>query len=138
MLSTYIFVLCIERLFLLISIAMDQGVQRHIHLSRHGPPITYLAFAYDVILFVEAILEHVHVMKNILNLFCKSSRQKLSLEKSRMLFLNIVGRNLKQHLSDAIGMQWTEDLGNYLVSQIFIKGPHELPSSLLQTKFTGV
>lgn len=60
----------------LISIATDQGVWHPIRLSRNDPHITHLAFANDVILFAEASLDQVHSIKNILNLFCRSSSRR--------------------------------------------------------------
>lgn len=79
---SYLFVLCFEHLFQLISVVVDQRVWCPIRLFRHGPLISHLAFAYDLILFMKALVEQVHSIKNILNLFCKSSKQKISLEKS--------------------------------------------------------
>lgn len=112
----YLFDLCI-------SIATDQGIWRPIRLSRNGPPITHLAFVDDVILSVKASLDQVRLVKNILNLFCRSTGQKISLDKSRMLFSNNVGRQMKQHLNEEIKIPWSENLGKYLGVQIFHNRP---------------
>ena len=65
---------------------MRQGTWKPISLSRHDSPISYLAFADDLILFAEASLEQVMLIKNIMKLFCKIYGQKINLEKSRMFF----------------------------------------------------
>lgn len=85
-LSPYLFMLYIEWLFQLFTIAMGQGVWHFIHLCRQGTSIIDLAFSDDIIFFAEATVEQVHIMKHILDLFCKRSAQKISLEKSWMYF----------------------------------------------------
>lgn len=56
-LSPYLFVLYIEKLFQLVSLSLNQGTWKHIRLTRHGSPISHLAFADDLLLFAEASLE---------------------------------------------------------------------------------
>lgn len=55
--SPYLFVLCIERLFHLINYEVEQGLWKPIQLSRSGPKISHLSFAYDLLLFAEASLD---------------------------------------------------------------------------------
>lgn len=52
-LSPYLFVLCLERLFHLISLAEDHSLWKSIQLVRGGPKISHLAFADDLLLFAE-------------------------------------------------------------------------------------
>lgn len=85
-----------------------------IWLSRHGPLFPHLAFMDVLILFVEASVVQVCSIQNILNLFCRSSSQKISLEKSRMFFSTHVVINMRHKLSQKMGIQWTEGLGKYL------------------------
>ncbi|MCH87658.1 ribonuclease H, partial [Trifolium medium] len=47
-------------------------------------------------------------------LFCTSSGQKVSKEKSRVFFSNNVGWHKKIELSNLLGIQVTDDLGQYL------------------------
>ncbi|XP_031402735.1 uncharacterized protein LOC116212324 [Punica granatum] len=75
-LSPYIFVLCIERLSHLISSAVGDGIWRPIRTGRHGSPISHLMFADDLLLFSEASMEQVQVIKNVLDAFCAASGQK--------------------------------------------------------------
>lgn len=106
--------LCIERLFHLISIAVDRKDWCPISLSRGGPKISHLAFADDLILFAEANLQQVQVIQVILEKFCASSGKKISKEKTRVLFSRNVGWHTKQQLSTELGFQWVDDLGKYL------------------------
>lgn len=112
--SPYIFVLCIEKLFQTIGLAVDQKIWNPIQLSRGGPKISHLAFADDVLLFAEAGVEQILLMKKILDLFCRASGQKVSEEKSRIFFSSNVNSNLKLQICDCSGFQVTNDLGKYL------------------------
>lgn len=48
--------------------------------------ISHLAFVNDILLFVEATLDHVEVIKLTLNLFCESAGTKVNVEKTRIFF----------------------------------------------------
>ncbi|XP_019465327.1 PREDICTED: uncharacterized protein LOC109363517 [Lupinus angustifolius] len=52
----YLFVLCMERLSHLINAASEVGLWKPIKICRNDPPLTHLAFANDLIIFVEADL----------------------------------------------------------------------------------
>lgn len=52
--SPYLFVLCIKRLFHLISLVVDNKFWKPIQLNIGGPLLSHLAFANDLILFAEA------------------------------------------------------------------------------------
>jgi len=93
---------------------VEHKVWNPIRLSRGGPLISHLAFADDLILFTEASLEQVELISNILDIFCKSSGQKVRKEKSRVFLSQNVGWHKKHELSESSGIQVTEDLGKYL------------------------
>ena len=78
-LSPYLFVICMERLSHLISLAVEQGRWKLVVLSRGGPPISHLCFVDDLFLFAEASMEHVPIIRACLEVFCASSSQKVSL-----------------------------------------------------------
>lgn len=77
-----------------------------------------MAFADDVLLFAKASVGQVSLIKQILDLFCRCSGQKLSEEKTRIYFSKNVGRHVRQEICQEIcqesGFQMTEDLGKYL------------------------
>jgi hypothetical protein len=53
-------------------------------------------------------------MSLILDLFCNSSGQKVSKDKSRVFFSKNVGWHKRRDLSNDLGIQTTDDLGKYL------------------------
>lgn len=95
LISPYLFVLCIEKLFQMISLVVDLKEWSPIQLSRGGPPLSHLAFADDVLLFAEASVEQILLIKHILDLFCRASGQKVSKEKTQIFFSQNVDNNLK-------------------------------------------
>ena len=52
-LSTYIFVLCIERLAHLIDMAVGEGKWRPMHVGQQGLSISHILFMVDLLLFAE-------------------------------------------------------------------------------------
>lgn len=86
-LSSYLFVLCMERLSQLINRSTDSKEWKPITLSRGGPKISHICFADDLILFSEASVTQIQLIKGVLERFCETSGQKVSLEKSQIFFL---------------------------------------------------
>nr|KYP49443.1 Retrovirus-related Pol polyprotein LINE-1 [Cajanus cajan] len=113
-LSPYLFVLCMERVFHLIEIAVIHKLWKPIKLSKGGPPLSCLAFADDLILFSEASMDQVEIIQQCLDIFCGSLGQKVSLEKTRIFFSKNVGWAVKNEISNAFGFQRTDNLGKYL------------------------
>ena len=85
-----------------------------ITLNREGPRLSHLLFANDLVLFGKASLEQVKVIKGILDIFCKSSGQKINFAKSCVCFSKNVHGTKRQEISDALGIWLTSDLGKYL------------------------
>lgn len=113
-LSPYLFVLCLERLCHLIDKAVVRKEWKPICLSRGGPQLSHICFADDIILFAEASVAQVCVIRSVLESFCMASGQKISMEKSRIYFSKNVHRNLMKQISDISGIRATKDLGKYL------------------------
>lgn len=113
-LSPYIFVLCIEKFFWMIGLAIEQHHWRPIQLVRGGPKISHLAFADDVLLFAEASEGQITLIKHILDVFCRFTGQKISEAKTRIFFSKNVDNHLKRSINEMVGFQMTDDLGKYL------------------------
>nr|KYP63886.1 hypothetical protein KK1_018473 [Cajanus cajan] len=103
-----------ERLFHLIDIAVTHKLWAPIKIAKNAPPLSYLAFADDLILFVEASLEKVDIIKTCMDLFCKSSGMKVSEEKTNVFFSKNVGWVVNSEISSKLGYQRTDNLGKYL------------------------
>jgi len=72
-LSPYLFVLCMERLCQLIDFEVGNKNWKPINLSRGGPKISHVCFADDLILFAEASVVQIRVIRRVLERFCLSS-----------------------------------------------------------------
>lgn len=112
--SLYLFVLFIEKLFQLITVAVENNQWHPTQLARGGPRISHLTFADDVLLFAEASEDQVLLIKKVLDLFCRFSGLKVSDPKSRIFFSKNVNGVLKNHLCNISGFQVTDDIGKYL------------------------
>lgn len=113
-LSPYLFVLCMERLCHLIERAVVGKNWKPIQLSRGGPQLSHILFADDLILFAEASVAQIRVIRGVLERFCIASGQKVNLEKSKIFFSSNVSRELGRMISNESGIQSTCDLGKYL------------------------
>lgn len=113
-LSPYLFVLCLERLCHQIDRAVGLKEWKPISLSRGRPKISHICFADDLILFAEASVAQIRVIRRVLERFCVASGQKVSLEKSKIFFSENVHRDLEQLISVESGIKSTKDLGKYL------------------------
>ncbi|KAG7540165.1 Ribonuclease H domain [Arabidopsis thaliana x Arabidopsis arenosa] len=113
-LSPYLFVLCLERLCHLIDHSVISKEWKPISLSRGGPKLSHICFADDLILFAEASVKQIRVIRKVLERFCVASGQKVSLEKSKIFFSENVSRDLERVISAESGIKSTRDLGKYL------------------------
>ncbi|KAG7534372.1 Endonuclease/exonuclease/phosphatase superfamily [Arabidopsis thaliana x Arabidopsis arenosa] len=113
-LSPYLFVLCLERLCHQIEKAVGLKEWKPISLSRGGPKLSHICFADDLILFAEASVSQIRVIRRVLERFCVASGQKVSLEKSKIFFSGNVNRDLSKRISEESGIKATCDLGKYL------------------------
>lgn len=113
-LSPYLFVLCMERLCHQIELAVAEKEWKPIKLSRGGPSLSHVCFADDLILFAEASVSQIRVIRRVLEKFCGASGQKVSLEKSLIFFSENVHRDLASLISSESGIKGTKELGKYL------------------------
>ncbi|XP_028785542.1 uncharacterized protein LOC114741444 [Neltuma alba] len=113
-LSPYVFVLVMERLTHIIQEAERKGEWKAIRIGRRGPSVTHLMFADDLLLFGEATLQQIKVVKDCLRRFGEASGQKVNFAKSAILFSKNVSANKKESLAREAGFRVTEDLGIHL------------------------
>src|ERR1044072_328282 len=82
-LSPYLFVLCMERLAILIQDAVDLGRWLPVSIANAGPAISHLFFADDVLLFSKASFPQMHMIHKLLSDFCMASGLRINVAKSR-------------------------------------------------------
>ena len=112
--SPYLFVICMEKLAHLIQEQMNNGSWKPIRLNSNGPPISHLFFADDLVIFAEASLNQVRIIKKCMTAFCSASGQRVNAAKTRVFFSKNVNHNVREELSNALGYTRTADLGKYL------------------------
>ncbi|CAA7048639.1 unnamed protein product [Microthlaspi erraticum] len=120
-LSPYLFVLCLERLCHLIDCSITKGEWKPIRLSRGGPQLSHICFADYLILFAEASVGQIRVIRRVLETFCIASGQKVSLDKSKIFFSENVSRNMERLITDESGIKATREVGKYLGMSILQK-----------------
>lgn len=113
-LSPYLFILCLEKLSQLIEESLEAGNWRTLRAGRSWPIISHLFFVDDIILFGEASERQLDYMMNCLNIFCHATRQKVSMEKTRIFFSKGVDADMRDNIINKSGFTHTNDLGTYL------------------------
>lgn len=84
-LSPYLFVVCMERLSLMIRNKAEEGGWKGIKVSINTSPLTHLFFVGDLILFGQDNMSIDKSMMDVLNDFCLNSGQIINLSKSKFL-----------------------------------------------------
>ncbi|KAE8676059.1 hypothetical protein F3Y22_tig00111634pilonHSYRG00065 [Hibiscus syriacus] len=140
-LSPYLFVMCMERLGHAITGAVNNGRWKPIRLCRNGLVLSHLFFANELVLLAEASIEQCDVIRGILELFCKSSGQKINMQKTTIYYSKNVDLDLKNSISASFGFQEVQNLGKYLGvpllhSQI-TKASYSYIVSRVRDKLTG-
>ncbi|OMO96318.1 reverse transcriptase [Corchorus capsularis] len=111
-------------------ISMVKEAVEKVRASRGGPEISHIFFADDLVLFSEANIEKVTVVKESLDDFSKWSRQTVSLAKSKIFITKNILRRLMRAICDASGIAKTDDLGRSTLIQS-ASGP--IPYYIMQT-----
>lgn len=113
-LSLYLFVLCLEKLSHLINDKMLSRKWCTIRAGRNGPFISHLFFANDILLFGEASSSQVTCMLECLHSFCEASRQRVSVEKTRIFFSKKTPDFVRDEVVTMSSFVETDNLGTYL------------------------
>lgn len=113
-LSPYLFVLCMERLSILIDTKCREGSWKGIKISKDSDELTHLFFADDLLIFGKANISNSKAIMEVLNEFCVLSGKTINLHKSKLLISSNVPRNRARRLSITCGIGLTNDLGTYI------------------------
>ena len=126
-LSPYIFVLCMERLSLLIQQKLDAKLWKPLMITK-DIGLSHLFYADDVFLFGKASLENLDLMMNVLNDFGNQSGLFLNKLKSTIIVPKKLDHNVRQSLSSFSGLSISSDFGKYL-------GVHISPNKLRKSDY---
>ena len=104
-LSPYLFLFCVEGFSTLLKKAQDENMlKKGVKFGSDGPHITHLLFADDNIVFLEASVESMHALKEVLLAYEAASGQKVNLQKSSVFFGDGCNQESKQELKQALGV----------------------------------
>ena len=110
--SPYFFVLCIEKLALLITEKVQSGNWMLVKVSRTGPGMSHLFFANDCLLFVKVKSSQVHLVSHMVENFCLGFGLKNNLGKSCFMASKSIDQKLINSL--IVAMRNTTNFGKYL------------------------
>lgn len=112
--SPYLFVLCMEKLALLIQEKVHDRKWIPTQIDKNGRAIFHLFFADDCLLFTQAKSSQVRMVQEVLHDFCLASGLKINIHKSRFLASRNVTRAKNSKFESIIGYQHNFNLGKYL------------------------
>lgn len=87
---------------------------KEVKVARGGTSFSHIFFADDLVLFGEASIKQVEVMRNCLELLCSLSCQKVNFEKSCVFVSPNVPKEMASNLAATCGSPLMDGLGKYL------------------------
>ena len=112
--SPYLFVLCMEKLSVMIQQKVVEGSWKPIYVSRNGPGFTHLLFADDILLFYNGKKSQVCLVMKTMEDFCRMSGLKINLENSRAMASKSLTTRKKGSLMMVTSVRFIGDIGKYL------------------------
>ena len=113
-LSTFLFLLCTERLNGLIKKAELQGGFHGYSLCRRGSKLTHLLFADDSLIFCRSTMEECHKVLDLLYKYEEASGQKANRSKTSLFFSNFVPKEVKHGINVKLGVPEIRNYEKYL------------------------
>lgn len=98
----------------LITSCVHRRTWKPVKVSWSGPPISHLFFADALILFVEASINQILILKDCLHWSSLASGQKVNFEKSNIFCSPNTPAHLAKDIARISGSQLVTDLGKYL------------------------
>lgn len=103
--STYLFVLCVERPSHFIQKKVDEGSWKPIRIARGALCISHL-FTKDLLLFVEAFFNQMEVVLDCLNTFSRTSGTLVNAGKTKVFFYKGVNHTITQFVLHMVGFNF--------------------------------
>lgn len=90
------------------------GLIKGIKIARGCPIISHCFFADDSVLFIQADLKMCRIVKNLLEMFCNASGQKINIHKSCLYFSRNTTAVVREEIGHIFQTSSTNLPGNYL------------------------
>ena len=113
-LSPYLFILCMEKLYVAISTAVLQGEWEPFQITNTRPQLSHLLFADDVLLFIKARNAQIRLVTDLVERFSQASGLKINLSKSRAFYSSGNPQRKISTLTSISGIWSTPSLHKYL------------------------
>lgn len=126
-LSPFLFVMCMERLGQWLARRVAEGCMREVKASRHGHGLSYLLFAYDLLMFSEENADQLACIKEGMYLFCSCSCQRVNYTKSSMFCSANVSEQVVVSPTNQLGIPLRSNMGKYLGHYIAQGGNNRMP-----------
>ena len=117
-LSPYLFILCLERLSLKLEEAVRDKLLHPISF-RGRVRLSHLFFTDDIFLFIHAKAKDCTKLSHILQEFCATSGQLMSVTKSHLWFSPNTPRHCKDQVTGILRVPTMNHIGTYLGTPIF-------------------
>ena len=117
-LSPYPFILCLEQLLIKLEEVVRDKLIHPINF-RDKVHLSHLFFTDDIFLFTKAKVRDYKNSCRILQNFCDSSGQLISVTKSRLWFSRNTTRHIKEQVAGIFGIHTMDRIGTYLGTPIF-------------------
>ncbi|KAH1107081.1 hypothetical protein J1N35_010849 [Gossypium stocksii] len=98
---------------------IDVGKWEPIRLSHSVPPLSYLGFTDDLIIFCNAKESQARILKEVLNNFCYYSRHRINAHKTSVCFSRGIEDSIMNALCNILGFLRVYSLGKYLGVSLF-------------------
>jgi hypothetical protein len=113
-LSLYLFILCMEKLFIAINNVVFQGTWEPIHITNFGPKLSHLLFVEDIFLFSKAKNSRLRFIFDLFDRFSRVSGLKINLTKSRTFYSSGIPQTKIVKLTSISRIRSTTSLDKYL------------------------
>jgi len=111
--SPYLFVLCMEKISILIQEKVQSNEWNPIKISNNGPAISHLFFTDDCLLFTQAKSSQARLVKEVLESFCHAFGLKVNIQKSRFMSSANISRGKVNKFSSIVHFTHHTKLGKY-------------------------
>ncbi|PKU83889.1 Putative ribonuclease H protein [Dendrobium catenatum] len=116
-LSPFLFVMCSQ---LLSNAFLQRGNSIGVGISSNGPKVSHLLYANDIIIFSNAQMKSIKIIKDILGDFCRWTGQKINLQKLNIVFGKSVGTRRRKKISKVFNCKEVKEF-NYLGIKVTLR-----------------